>query len=83
MQVTRSNYRAWKSQTGSFAAMEAVSGRTLPVEFGAPRSVSTAFASAGLFPMLGVQAHIGRLFTASEDRRGADAAGCFCTNWRA
>ncbi len=72
MQVTRSNYRAWKSQTGSFAAMEAVSGRTLPVESGAPRSVSTAFASAGLFPMLGVQARIGRLFTASEDRRGAD-----------
>jgi putative ABC transport system permease protein len=72
MQVRRSNYRAWKIQTGSFAAMEAVSGRTLPLESGTPRNVSTAFASAGLFRMLGVQAHIGRLFTAAEDRRGAD-----------
>ncbi|HEV2447753.1 MAG TPA: ABC transporter permease, partial [Candidatus Sulfopaludibacter sp.] len=71
MEVAHSNYLAWKSQSRSFDAMEAICGQQLATEPASPRRVKTAFASAGLFPLLGAHARIGRLFTAGEDLRGA------------
>ena len=70
MRVARANYLAWKEQSRSFDGMEAVAGKSLPTP-GTPPSAMTAFASAGLFPLLGVQARAGRLFTAAEDNPGA------------
>jgi predicted permease len=71
MKVARKNYLAWKSQARSFEAMDAIGSQTLPVEGGMPREVVAAFASPGLFRMLGAQPGIGRLFTAAEDQPGA------------
>ena len=39
---------------------------------GHPRRVDTAFASAALFPMLGVEPRFGRLFTAANEKPGND-----------
>jgi putative ABC transport system permease protein len=74
MKVARKNYLEWKRQGAVFAAMEAFRGMRLEETGGdRPQRIRAAFASAGLFPMLGAQARLGRLFTAGEDRPGADA----------
>jgi putative ABC transport system permease protein len=69
VQVARQNYLEWKRQNTVFADMAAFREWSLS-ESGVdhPKHVSTGFASASLFPMLGVQARIGRMFTADDDR---------------
>ena len=72
MQVARKNWMEWKRQSTAFAQIEAYRGMRLQ-ETGGDHPVydRAGFASAGLFPMLGAQARIGRLFTAAEDQPGA------------
>jgi putative ABC transport system permease protein len=73
MRVARQNYLEWKRQNTVFADMAAFDEKTL-TETGVdrPRHVSTGFASVNFFPMLGVKAATGRLFTAVEERKGND-----------
>jgi len=73
MRVARRNYLEWQRQNTIFADMAAFNEKTL-TETGAdrPRHVSTGFASVNFFPMLGVKAATGRLFTADEERKGSD-----------
>jgi putative ABC transport system permease protein len=73
MQVAHANYLEWKRQSASFSAIEAYRGMPLEETGGDhPVTIKAAFASAGLFPLLGTHARTGRLFTASEEIRGAD-----------
>jgi putative ABC transport system permease protein len=71
--VARKNYLAWKRQATVFSDMAAFREMGLE-ETGVehPVSVSTGFASANLFPMLGARPQTGRLFQQSEERDGAD-----------
>ncbi len=73
MKVARKNYLEWKRQNTVFSDMAAFDGRRLD-ETGLdhPRHLWTGFASANLFPMLGVAPRTGRLFTAAEERIGSD-----------
>src|SRR5882762_1264312 len=73
IQVARKNYLEWKRQNTVFSDMAAYRDMSVS-ETGTdhPRHVSTGFASANLFPMLGVPARMGRLFTPDEERSGAD-----------
>ena len=69
----RRNYLEWKRQNTVFADMAAYEEKSL-TESGAdhPKHISVGFASANLFPLLGVKARMGRLLTAEEERAGAD-----------
>ena len=62
----------WRSQAKSFQSMAAYSdqrpGSAQLVIDGQPQPVRTAFASADLFPTLGIQPELGRAFLAAEDR---------------
>src|SRR5579859_6990876 len=70
VQAARKNYLEWKRQNTVFADMAAFREMSLSESGGVdrPTHVSTGVASANLFPMLGVQARTGRLFTASENQ---------------
>lgn len=73
MQVAHQNLIEWKRQATVFASIEAYRGMRLNENGGdAPGSIDTGFASPGLFPMLGAQARLGRLFAAGEGNPGAD-----------
>lgn len=67
------DYADWKEQNVSFSEMggyvKISSGFNLTGE-GEPQRVLTSYASAGLFPMLGVRVAAGRLFLPEEDRAG-------------
>jgi predicted permease len=69
MRVAHKNYLEWKRQNAVFADMAAFREMSLS-ESGVdhPKRVSTGFASANFFPMLGVQARTGRMFASDEDR---------------
>ena len=73
MKVARKNYLEWKRQNTVFSDMAAFHGRRID-ETGLdhPRHVWTGYASANLFPMLGVGVRMGRLFAADEERAGSD-----------
>ena len=60
MKVARKNYLEWKRQNTVFSDMGAFHGRRID-ETGLdhPRHVWTGYASANLFPMLGVRLRIG------------------------
>jgi putative ABC transport system permease protein len=67
----------WDMRAGltSFSAMAAYStggGANLTREASEPVHVKTTSASADLFPLLGVKAAMGRVFTADEDQPGRD-----------
>ncbi|HWC98930.1 MAG TPA: ABC transporter permease, partial [Candidatus Sulfopaludibacter sp.] len=69
MEVAHSNYLEWKRQATLFSDIEAYRGMTLDETAGDhPRHVKAAFASPGLFHLLGAQARTGHLFTATDDR---------------
>ena len=73
MAVARQNYREWKRQSTGFTDLEAYRGIRVEETGGDhPRRIQAGYASAGLFPMLGAEARTGRLFTAGEERPGAD-----------
>ena len=72
MELSPANYRDWKRMSASFEAMGAF--YELPVNLvgqGEPQRLDRAAVTAGLFPLLGVQPVLGRLFAAADDRAGA------------
>jgi putative ABC transport system permease protein len=73
IQVTHYSYLAWQRQNTVFSDMAAFRDASLN-ETGIehPDHVVTGFASANLFPLLGVRARIGRLFTSAEERKNND-----------
>ena len=66
------NYLDWKEQNHVFegmAALEIGEGFNL-TGAGEPERIAGARVSASLFPVLGVNAHLGRTFSEAEDRTG-------------
>jgi putative ABC transport system permease protein len=64
----------WRSQIRAFeqvAAWDSLGRRFVLTGIGEPQEVRGVPVSAGLFPLLGVQAAMGRTFTDEEDRPGA------------
>ena len=68
------DYADWRQQNASFSEMggyaQISQGFNLTGE-GEPRRVLGSYASAGLFPLLGVRLAVGRYFTPEEDRAGS------------
>ena len=62
------NYVDWRNQSRSFEGVEATRGTSLTLT-GAdePERLNARMATAGLFPLLGVNAAVGRTFSATED----------------
>jgi predicted permease len=72
MEPSPANYRDWKRMSSAFEAMGAF--YDLPVNLvgqGDPERLERTAVTADLFPMLGAQPLLGRLFTAADDRDGA------------
>ena len=71
--VTHYSYLAWQRQNSVFRNMAAFCDFDLnETGIERPDHVDTGFASANLFPMLGVGVHMGRLFGPGEERTGND-----------
>ncbi|HLW77986.1 MAG TPA: ABC transporter permease, partial [Terriglobia bacterium] len=65
------NYVDWRDQSRSFEAMEATRATTVTLTgAGEPERLNARMATAGLFPLLGVTAAVGRTFLPDEDRAG-------------
>jgi putative ABC transport system permease protein len=68
------DYADWRQQNASFSGMggytQISQGFNLTGE-GEPRRVIGSYASAGLFPLLGIELAAGHYFTAEEDRAGS------------
>jgi putative ABC transport system permease protein len=65
------NYVDWRDQSHSFESLEATRGGTITLTgTGDPERLNSRYATAGLFPVLGVNGVIGRTFRAEEDRAG-------------
>jgi len=65
------NYVDWRDQSRSFESMEATRGTGMSLTgAGEPELLLARMATAGLFPLLGVEAHMGRTFLPEEDRAG-------------
>lgn len=72
MELSPSNYVDWKRMSRSFDGMGAYWENSVNlVGQGEPERLESAAITADLFPLLGVQPSLGRLFTAAEDREGA------------
>lgn len=71
--VTAWHFREWRKQNRSFDGLALVGGvqYTLTGE-GAPEAIPGGRVSASLFPILGIQAALGRTFQEDEDRPGHD-----------
>ena len=66
------NYVDWRDQSRSFESMEATRDTGLSLTgAGDPELLFARMATAGLFPLLGVQAREGRTFLPEEDRPGS------------
>jgi predicted permease len=64
------NYLDWKAQTETFNSLAAyIFGGFALLGVDDPERVDTLFVTASLFPVLGVEAEIGRTFTEEEERR--------------
>jgi putative ABC transport system permease protein len=62
------NFVDWRNQSRSFEGMEATRATTLTLTgSGDPERLNARMATAGLFPLLGVNAVVGRTFSATED----------------
>jgi putative ABC transport system permease protein len=73
IQVTHYSYQAWQSQNTVFKDMAAFCDINLnETGIERPGRVDTGFASANLFPLLGVRARLGRLFTPAEEIKDKD-----------
>jgi putative ABC transport system permease protein len=69
--TSRENYLDWRDQSHSFESMEATRGGSITLTgAGEPERLNVRMATAGLFPMLGINAQIGRTFLPEEDRAG-------------
>ena len=71
-ELSPANYRDWKPMSTAFEAMPAYRGLSVNlVGQGEPERLEGASVTADLFPMLGAQPALGRLFTTDDDRAGA------------
>jgi putative ABC transport system permease protein len=72
--VSPGNYLHWREMNSVFAEMASVSMtfRAAYTGDGEPEEVMLQIVNATLFPMLGIDAAIGRVFTAEEDRPQAN-----------
>ena len=70
------NYLDWRDQSRSFESVEATRGTTITLTgAGEPERLNTRMATAGIFPMLGISAQVGRTFLPEEDKpNGAPVA---------
>jgi predicted permease len=67
------HFREWRRRSRSFDQLALVSGVTFTLtSAGEPERISGARVSASLFPMLGIQAALGRTFLEEEDQPGRD-----------
>src|ERR1700723_1177379 len=65
------NYVDWRDQSHSFESLEATRGTTITLTGdGEPERLNSRYATAGMFPLLGVGAIAGRTFHPDEDRAG-------------
>src|ERR1700722_13972720 len=65
------NYVDWRDQSHSFESLEATRGATITLTGdGEPERLNSRYATAGMFPLLGVGAIAGRTFHPDEDRDG-------------
>jgi putative ABC transport system permease protein len=65
------NYQDWRDQSHSFESLEATRATTITLTGnGEPERLNARMATAKLFPLLGVNAILGRTFVADEDRAG-------------
>ena len=65
------NYIDWRDQSHSFDSLEATRGATITLTgAGEPERLNVRMATAPLFPLLGVNAILGRTFLAEEDHAG-------------
>lgn len=65
------NYVDWRDQSRTFESLEATRGTNLTLTGGGEAERLTArMATAGLFPLLGIDASVGRTFLAAEDKAG-------------
>jgi putative ABC transport system permease protein len=65
------NWMDWRDQNHSFESLEAVRFATITLTgAGEPERLNVHMATAGLFPLLGVNTIAGRTFTAGEDGAG-------------
>jgi len=63
------NWLDWREQSHSFESLEGTRGTTLTLTgAGEPERMNARMATAGLFPLLGVNTIAGRTFAADEDR---------------
>jgi len=73
IQATHYSYQAWQRQNTVFSDMAAFCDfRLNETGIEHPDHVDTGFASANLFPLLGVRARLGHLFTAAEEIKDKD-----------
>jgi predicted permease len=73
IQVSRANLLEWKRQNTVFSDMAAFLERQLDeTGSGEPRRTAVAFASANLFPALGIRTQTGRVFRPDEEEPGKD-----------
>src|SRR5215469_3686406 len=71
--VNGMHFLEWRKTTRSLEQMALVSGMSLNLTgSGEPERISAGRVSASFFPMLGVQARLGRTFLNEEDRPGHD-----------
>jgi putative ABC transport system permease protein len=69
--VSYQNYIDWRDQSHSFESVEGMRSSTITLAgAGEPERLNARWVTAGLFPLLGVNAHLGRTFRADEDRAG-------------
>jgi len=72
MELSPANYVDWKHMSNSFDGMGAYHENPVNlVGQGDPEHIEASAITADLFPLLGVQPLMGRLFTPAEDRAGA------------
>src|SRR5439155_16537843 len=69
------NYLDWRDQSRSFVGVAAYSGRSVAITQGEePARLRGELVTSNLFPLLGVQPQLGRLFRPDEDVAGAPGA---------
>ncbi|HEU4507784.1 MAG TPA: ABC transporter permease [Pyrinomonadaceae bacterium] len=66
------NYIDWRDQNQAFEGMAATTSDSFNLTgAGEPERLAGMRVSANLFPLLGVEPHVGRVFTAAEDQPGS------------
>jgi len=65
------NYVDWRDQSHAFESLEGTRGTAVTLTgTGEPEQLNARMVTARLFPLLGVEARLGRTFLAEEDRAG-------------